>query len=611
MSVATTPGTAGPGSEVPPAKGSPGETASAPALVTRRVMGIETEFGVLHADVEARSTSGASSSIMLSHLAVAAYALLGEDPSRRGARVRWDYGDETPLRDARGFELTRAAAHPSQLTDAVRDAHVPMFDLPGADVPSVDADVPLRAPERAPGGSDAEILDWAVQRAVGNAVLPNGARLYVDHAHPEYSSPEVTRAREAVVLDRAGELIAIEAMRRLDAIEEVPSIALYKNNTDGKGASYGTHENYLLDRDIPFEHVVAALVPFFATRSVLTGAGRVGIGTKGQRPGFQISSRADFFEAEVGLETTLNRPIVNSRDEPHADARRHRRLHVIIGDATQVETATYLKLGMTSLVLAALEAERRTGEPILPVLRLVDPVEAVHVISHDPTLAATVETLDGEHLTGLDIQRRYLAAIAPRADTSDPETADVLAQWAELLDLLGEDPLLAADRVEWAAKLSLLEHYRSRHGLDWGDPRLLAIDLQFSDLRPARSLYARLRDSGAVRRLVAEDEAARAVATPPATTRAHLRGALIGAHPDAVPSAGWDVLTLEGSDAALRIRMAEPTLGSAAWCAQHGVDPWAPVDEVLTTLRRIGEEGGTPASSGEAAPRSRADPLDV
>ncbi|UYG16301.1 depupylase/deamidase Dop [Brachybacterium huguangmaarense] len=550
-------------------------------LTTRRVMGIETEFGVLHADAAQRAEPAATSAIMLSHLAVGAYALLGDDPARRGRRVRWDYGDETPLRDARGFELTRAAAHPTQLTDQVRDAHVPMMD-----VPSVDADAPLPAREEAPEGDDSAILAWAVRRSVGNAVLSNGARLYVDHAHPEYSSPEVTSAREGLVYDRAGELIAVEAMRRLDAAERVPSVVLYKNNTDSKGASYGTHENYLLDRDIPFGGVVEALVPFFATRAVITGSGRVGIGTRGQQPGFQISSRADFFEAEVGLETTLNRPIVNSRDEPHADARRHRRLHVIIGDATLVETATYLKLGITSLVLAALEAEHRDGTAILPRISLADPVEAVHAVSHDPTLRVTVATTDGEQLTALQIQRRYAEAIAAHADRSDPETADVLAQWTELLDLLAEDPRRAADRVEWAAKLTLLDGYRQRHGLTWDDPRLMMIDLQFSDLRPERSLYARLRAGGSVRTLVADEEVARAVHEPPATTRAHLRGALIAAHPDAVTSAGWDVLTLAGATSGARLRLADPLLGSADWCTEHGIDPSSDPDTVLAALRR-------------------------
>ena len=315
-----------------------------PALTTERVMGIETEFGVLHADVEDRARAGAGSSILLSHLVVGAYALLDPAEGERGRRVRWDYGDETPLRDARGFEMQRAAAHPTQLTDEVRDAHVP----------SVELDAPVTGPEVAPEGDDAEVLAWASQRSIGNAVLRNGARWYVDHAHPEYSAPEVLRAREAVVVDRAGEEIARRAMGILAGAEGIPEVALYKNNTDGKGASYGTHENYLVDRDVPFERIVEALLPFFATRQVLVGAGRVGLGTRGQEPGFQLSSRADFMEAEVGLETTLNRPIVNTRDEPHSDPGRFRRLHVIIGDANLLEESTFLKLGTTSLVLAAL-----------------------------------------------------------------------------------------------------------------------------------------------------------------------------------------------------------------------------------------------------------------
>ncbi len=558
------------------------DAAMTAGVTTRRPMGIETEFGVLHADARQRMQGGASSAIMLSHLTVASVALLDEDPARRGRRVRWDYGDETPLRDARGFEITRAAAHPSQLTDEVRDAQVPMLD-----VPSVDADAPVQASERAPEGDDAAILEWAVRRSIGNAVLSNGARWYVDHAHPEYSSPEVMTAREGVLVDRAGELVAQEAMRRLDAVDGVPSVVLYKNNTDSKGASYGTHENYLLARDIPFDRVVEALVPFFASRCVITGSGRVGRGTRGQEPGFQISSRADFFENVVGLETTLNRPIVNSRDEPHADARLHRRLHVIIGDATQLESATYLKLGMTSLVLAALEAEHRTGEEILPRIELADPVAAVHAISHDPTLRATVPTRDGEQLTALQIQRAHAEAIAAVADMSDAETADVIGQWLELLDLLERDPALAADRVEWAAKLSLLETYRARHGLDWADPRLQMIDLQFADLRPERSLYAKLRAAGRVRTLVTEAEAAEAVTVPPRSTRAHLRGALIGAHPAHVDSAGWDVITLAGENGGARIRLADPVIGSAPWCAERGIDPHADPEDVLAALRRL------------------------
>ncbi|MCS6710679.1 proteasome accessory factor PafA2 [Brachybacterium sp. EF45031] len=550
-------------------------------LRTRRPMGIETEFGVLHRDTEERARSGASSAIQLSHLIVDAYALLAPEEGERGRRVRWDYGDETPLRDARGFELQRAAAHPTQLTDAVADA-----------APSIDLDQPLQAPEVPPVGpdgqpaADAEILAWALQRSISNAVLVNGARLYVDHAHPEYSSPEVMTAREGLLFDRAGEIIAQRAMEILDRVPGAPGVTLYKNNTDGKGASYGTHENYLLDRDIPFERVVEALTPFFATRAVLTGAGRVGLGTRGMTPGFQISSRADFFEAIVGLETTLNRPIVNSRDEPHADRSRHRRLHVIIGDATQVETATYLKLGMTSLVLAALEAEQREQRSILPRITLADPVAAVHAFSHDPQLQVAQPTVDGGDVTALQVQRAYAEALQAEADLDDAETADVLTQWLELLDLLETDRDRAADRVEWVAKLQLLEGYRARHGLTWDDPRLLAIDLQFHDLRPGKGLYQSLRSRGAVRTLVEEAEARQAVTTPPASTRAHLRGRLIAEHRSDVVSAGWDVITLADGDAsAVRIRTVDPEVGSAAWCAHNGVDPSAPTAAIHTALR--------------------------
>ncbi len=555
---------------------SPADTGTVPGLTTERVMGIETEFGVLHADLEDRARAGAGSSILLSHLVVGAYALLDPHEGERGRRVRWDYGDETPLRDARGFELQRAAAHPTQLTDEVRDAHVP----------SVELDAPATGPEVAPEGDDADVLTWATQRSIGNAVLTNGARWYVDHAHPEYSAPEVLRAREAVVVDRAGEEIARRAMGILAAADGIPEVALYKNNTDGKGASYGTHENYLVDRAVPFERVVAAMLPFLATRQVLVGAGRVGLGTRGERPGFQLSSRADFIEAEVGLETTLNRPIVNTRDEPHADPSRFRRLHVIIGDANLLEESTFLKLGTASLVLAALEAEHRTGTAILPDLRLADPVAAVRAISHDPTLRTTVPLVDGRELTALQIQRAHLEALREAADLGDAETAQVLTAWGELLDLLEEDPMLAASRVEWVAKLQLLERYRTRHGLTWGDPRLALIDLQYSDLRPGRGLFDKLRTAGAVGTLVGAEEVAAAVAAAPTSTRAHLRGGLIAAHRELVPAAGWDAITLAGPESGYRLRLADPRLGSAAWCATHGIDLTDDPATILDALRR-------------------------
>ena len=557
---------------------SPQSLAAAAPLTTRRVMGIETEFGVAHADMDERARAGVTSAVLLSHLTIGAYALLDENEGERGHRVRWDYGDESPLRDARGFEVLRSAAHPTQLTHETHEAHLP----------SVDVDAPVQGPDVAPDGDDADVLAWASHRSIGNAVLTNGARWYVDHAHPEYCAPEVTRARDAVIQDRAGEVIARRAMARLDAADGIPAVALYKNNTDGKGSSYGTHENFLVDRAVPFERIVEALLPFFASRQILVGAGRVGIGRKGQQPGFQIAARSDFFEAEVGLETTLNRPIVNTRDEPHADHTRFRRLHVIIGDANLLEESTFLKLGTTSLVLAALEREQATGGQILPRIELEDPVAALHAISHDPALRTAVPLVDGEAMNALQIQRAYLEALVPFAADDDDETAQVLRAWGEILDLLEVDPLRAAHRVEWAAKLALLEKYRARYGLDWDDPRLAAIDLQWADLRPSSGLFPRLVRTGAAPTLVTEGDVAAALTTPPADTRAHLRGSLIREHRRSVPSAGWDVLTLQSDSETVRVRLADPELGSAAWCERNGVDPSAPIPEILSALRAAG-----------------------
>ncbi|RUQ40512.1 proteasome accessory factor PafA2, partial [Micrococcus sp. HSID17228] len=282
----------------------------------------------------------------------------------------------SPLVDARGWRLPRSAAHPSQLTD---EALV---------------------------GPDGEPVHLLL-----STVLANGARWYVDHAHPEYSSPETTTPRDAMVWDAAGDLVAQAAAEHIGQAEGAPEVLVYKNNVDGKGQSYGAHENYLVARSLDFEELTAVLLPFFAARQVLVGAGRVGLGPAGERPGFQLSQRADYFEEPVGLETTIHRPIVNTRDEPHARPEAYRRLHVIIGDATLSQHATWLRMGMTALVLAMAEAGTA------PRLTLDDPVAALQTISHDPGLRATVplleRTADGpvrRHWTGLQILRSYLDA---------------------------------------------------------------------------------------------------------------------------------------------------------------------------------------------------------
>src|SRR5690606_29910530 len=299
-------------------------------MSVRRIMGTEVEYGI-----SVPSQPGANPMVTSSQV-VNAYGARPE--LSRNGRAQWDYEEESPLRDARGFTYAGAAYDP---TEALSDE-----DL-----------------------------------GLANAILTNGARLYVDHAHPEYSTPEVTNPRDLVKYDKAGELVMAEAARRAASLPNAAPVQLYKNNTDNKGASYGAHENYLMSRQTPFSDIVTYLTPFLVTRQVVCGAGRVGLGQDGSQPGFQIAQRADYFEVEVGLETTLKRPIINTRDEPHGDADKYRRLHVIIGDANLSEISTYLKVGTTSLVLAMIEAKVLTAD-----LGIADPVAELKAVSHDPTL---------------------------------------------------------------------------------------------------------------------------------------------------------------------------------------------------------------------------------
>ncbi|MFP5298606.1 MAG: proteasome accessory factor PafA2 family protein, partial [Actinomycetota bacterium] len=261
-----------------------------------KICGIETEYGI------SIRASADFNPILTSSLLINAYA----KPAFK--RVRWDYEEENPLRDARGFER------------------------PGGEAPMED---------------DSGLV---------NVILPNASRYYVDHAHPEYSSPECSNPRDAVIWDKAGERILEDSIAAAQPLApDDGEILIYKNNSDGKGNSYGCHENYLMSRETPFPEIVSRLTPFFVTRQVFTGAGKVGSENGTPACDYQISQRADFFEVEVGLETTFKRPIINTRDEPHADPSLYRRLHVIVGDANMSEISTFLKVGTTSLILKMIE----------------------------------------------------------------------------------------------------------------------------------------------------------------------------------------------------------------------------------------------------------------
>src|ERR1700735_2492437 len=356
-----------------------------------RVMGTETEYGISVPGQPGANAMVTSSQIVNAYQAATA---------AKARRARWDFEEENPLRDARGFDLTREAADSSQLTDE---------DL-----------------------------------GLANAILTNGGRLYVDHAHPEYSAPECTNPLSVVIWDKAGERVMAEAAAKAATVPGSAPIQLYKNNTDNKGASYGSHENYLMRRGTPFADIVKYLVPFFVCRQVIWGAGRVGIGADGRGTGFQISQRADYFEVEVGLETTLKRPIINTRDEPHADPDKYRRLHVIIGDANLSDISTYRKLGSTALVLAMIEDRFLAAD-----LAIESPVAELRAISHDPSLKHLVTLRDGRKMTAVQLQLEYLELARKFSEDKygadvDDVTSDVLNRWESVLGRLAEDPMLLA-----------------------------------------------------------------------------------------------------------------------------------------------------------------------
>jgi Pup amidohydrolase len=473
-----------------------------------KVCGIETEYGihVVHGD---------PNPIAASSMLINAYA---HDVARQ--QTGWDFEDEAPGNDARGF--ARDDAMPPQ-----------------------------------------------VETHLVNTVLTNGARFYVDHAHPEYSTPECRDALECLRYDRAGEAILVRSMEAADLVAQDGSrVVIYKNNSDGKGNSYGCHENYLMDRATPFTRIVSGVTPHFVTRQIFCGAGKVGSETgthDGEPVEFQISQRAEFFEEQVGLETTLKRPIVNTRDEPHADPHRYRRLHVIVGDANLAEVATFLKVGTTALVLSLIEDDISGSRS----LHLADPVEAIHQVALDRTLTRPLPMADGSTATALAIQWELFSLARKYADDQgleslgDPSVGEaVLARWESVLHGLETDPMSLSRQLDWVAKLQLIEAYRERHGCSWEDHRLAALDLQYHDLRPQRSLFARLDTE----RLVEEKAVVSGIGDPPRDTRAWFRGRCLKKWPSEVVTANWDSLVFDlGVDPLRRVPMMDPLKGTAEY----------------------------------------------
>jgi proteasome accessory factor A len=403
-----------------------------------------------------------------------------------------------------------------------------------------------------------------------NVFLENGARLYVDTGfHPEYATPECDDLLDLVASDRAGERIVANLVRRADL--RLPArgvdgrIQAFKNNTDSAGNSYGCHENYLVSRHTPFLHLVKALMPFLVSRQIFTGAGRVDQGPRGTR--YCLSQRADHIASEVSASTVSGRPIINTRDEPHADSERFRRLHVIVGDSNLSEVATYLKVGTTTLVLDMIE-----DGFVVPDLELEDSVGALRVISHDPSLREPVRCKDGRAYTALEMQLVYREACEAHVQQvgADATARAVLTRWGEVLTGLAQDPPGAHREVDWVIKKGLIDRYLVRHGCGLDDPRVSLLDLQYHDIASDRGLYHLLARRGEVQTLVRDDIVERAGQHPPQTTRARLRGDFVRR----AKLLGWDYEV----DWAY-VRMMRPTSETIV-CA----DPFRAYDERVDRL---------------------------
>jgi proteasome accessory factor A len=378
-----------------------------------------------------------------------------------------------------------------------------------------------------------EVARYLFRRVVSwgrssNVFLANGARLYLDvGSHPEYATPECDSIYDLVVHDKAGERIleqllnSAEQRLREEGIRGV--IYLFKNNTDSAGNSYGCHENYLTSRRDDLAHYADVLIPFFVSRQIYAGAGKVLQTARGAV--YCLAQRAEHIWEGVSSATTRSRPIINTRDEPHADAERYRRLHVIVGDSNMSEYATFLKVGATAVMLRMLEDQ----SVVLRDMTLENPIRAIREISHDMTCRRRVRLANGREVSALDIQREYLDRALRYADTKGlpPLEQKALDMWEHCVAVIEDEPLKLEREVDWVIKHQLIEAYRAKHDLPLGHPRVALVDLQYHDLSRERSLFYKLQDRELVERMCTEPDIETAMDSPPQTTRARLRGEFI------------------------------------------------------------------------------------
>jgi Pup amidohydrolase len=448
--------------------------------------GIETEYGLY---LEGR---GAEEQVEDAKALVRGYP--GE------CFVGWDYRYESPRADVRGFNVERLAFDPD---DAKFDRG------------------------RSHGKSFEERMD---------RILPNGARFYNDHGHPEYSTPECWSLDELALHDCAGQIVVLQAARAF-ADESGHSVRVYKNNTDFHGASYGTHENYLVQRSVGFENLFRAILPMLVVRQVLTGAGKVG-GEAGSKCPYQLSQRSDFLTEVVNTETLFRRPIFNTRDEPHADPRDWMRLHVISGDANMIPRCTARKVGLIKLAI------QLCANGTAPAWRIADPVKTFHSISRDMTHEFKIELEGRNWTTAREIFESFFAAAEATLDL-DADSRWTIYNCRVLLDALGKDPALVRSQVDWAAKMGMLEHFMEEEGTDWDDPSLRSFDLEYHNVDPEESLHAALQQMGTVEGDPTEKELIPRLFEVVEPTRALARGAAVRNHKQYLRSASWSSLTFE------------------------------------------------------------------
>ena len=466
--------------------------------------GIETEIGIARDQEE--NLDVVSESIALVRSA-----------TKSGVLMRWDYECEDPHADMRGF-------HVEELRQDFDEAHYFAQDA-------------------------ARELTYVEIKS--DLVFGNGARFYNDHAHPEYCTPECSTLDELAAHDRAGERILMRCAQKLSE-ERGSTVRLYKNNTDFRGHSYGCHENYLLPRSLPWETLVRGAQAFLVTRQIFAGAGKFALEEEDQYigPGFQISQRSDFFSELQSVDTMQRRPIINTRDEPHANARLYRRFHVILGDANMSPFATRLKVGVTGLVLELLVRNQKWPAPLL-----ADPLHTLRDISRDPDFHWPLRLQGNAPSTALAVQRAYCDAVRQYCDLSQPAKLSLWQDWNQVLTDLEADPMRCRNRLDWVAKLAMIREFQAAQNIGNDDPWLRSLDLEYHRLDEQAGLYYGLEQSGAMLGAPEDNAVRRAIIGPPHGTRAYVRGRCIQKFSHYVVSAQWDHITLQGTDRLLKISL--------------------------------------------------------